>query len=126
MVILLTDSAYKHLSRKPVVHIASMATQVGVLTIIDGILTYLGMEVFHVNSEGNPLLRFMMYYLGVAPTLILTRVFAIGCLWGIVQYAKTASPNRILYIGFMLSLLGIFYVCVAILPWCVSIGVSLL
>lgn len=101
-----------------------MAKQVGILTIIDGAVTYLGMEVFHVGGEGNPLLRFLMQHIGVVQTLILTRVFAFGCLWGIVRYADEVSPN--INIGSVLSLLGILIVCVAILPWCLRIVVSLL
>lgn len=87
------------------------------LMILDGILTYLGIEVFRVSSEGNPILRYFMLQVGVLPALIWSRIFAFCCL---VIYIVCNPQPLVVQTRFLLAL-SIFMMGISIIPWTVML-----
>jgi uncharacterized membrane protein len=73
----------------------------------DGVLTYVGVSLYGVGIEGNPLLAWLMGAIGEGPALAAAKVTA-GAL-GIALHLT--AVHRIL------AALSAFYVAVAILPW---------
>lgn len=78
-----------------------------VFQISDGLLTYAAVQLFGIHAEGNPLLVTWMYLAGPAGTLVGAKLLACGC--GILLHALGVSR--------ILSLLTLFYLCAAIVPW---------
>jgi hypothetical protein len=79
-----------------------------VLTVVlDGILTYIGMCRYGVGMEGNGLLRYLMEHVGVAPTLVASRVFSLSMM-AVLVYAK--CYGWILILAFVM-------LTFAVLPW---------
>jgi uncharacterized membrane protein len=73
----------------------------------DGVFTYVGVSLYGVGIEGNPLLAWLMAAIGEGPALAAAKVTA-GAL-GIALHLT--AVHRIL------AALSAFYVAVAILPW---------
>lgn len=73
----------------------------------DGVFTYVGVSLYGVGIEGNPLLAWLMAAIGEGPALAAAKVMA-GAL-GIALHLT--AVHRIL------AALSAFYVAVAILPW---------
>ncbi|HEX6590325.1 MAG TPA: DUF5658 family protein [Longimicrobiales bacterium] len=73
----------------------------------DGVFTYVGVSLYGVGIEGNPLLAWMMTSMGEAPALAAAKMLA-GA-FGIALHLT--AVHRIL------AALSAFYVAVAVLPW---------
>ena len=66
------------------------------LQVFDGIATYWGLQLGF--GEGNPLLLSMITTVGPAAALVLTKLYACGCLFGVwhVRHARLALPAFVL------------------------------
>jgi hypothetical protein len=73
----------------------------------DGVLTYIGVGTYGLHMEGNPLMAWLMVWLGRGPALAITKVAAGG--FGIALHVT--AVHRIV------AALTLFYVALAILPW---------
>jgi uncharacterized membrane protein len=73
----------------------------------DGVLTYVGVSVYGVGIEGNPLLAWLMTTVGEGPALATAKGMASA--FGITLHLM--AVHRVL------AALSLFYVAVAILPW---------
>jgi hypothetical protein len=75
--------------------------------ICDGVLTYVGVSAYGVHMEGNPLLAWLMLWMGRGPALAMTKAAASG--FGIALHLT--SVHRVV------AALTLFYLALAILPW---------
>jgi len=75
--------------------------------ILDGILTYVGVSVFGLTAEGNPVLAWMMASYGDAIALTGAKIVAALC--GVALY--------MLAVDRLLAALTLVYVGAAIVPW---------
>ena len=75
--------------------------------ILDGILTYLGVSLFGIAAEGNPILAWTMASYGEAIALAGAKVIAALC--GVALYALAVDR--------LLAALTLVYVGAAIIPW---------
>jgi arginine exporter protein ArgO len=75
--------------------------------ILDGVLTYVGVSVFGVAAEGNPILAWLMTKYGEAFALASAKVVAALC--GVALY--------VLAVDRLLAALTLVYVGAAIIPW---------
>lgn len=73
----------------------------------DGVLTYVGVSLYGVGMEGNPLLAWLMETMGEGPALA-TAKGAAGA-FGIALHLT--AVHRVL------AALSVFYFAVAIVPW---------
>ena len=73
----------------------------------DGILTYVGVGTYGLHMEGNPLLAWLMAYMGRGPALAMAKAAAGG--FGIALHLT--SVHRVV------AALTLFYVALAIIPW---------
>ena len=73
----------------------------------DGVLTYVGVSVYGVGMEGNPLVAWLMEAMGHGPALATAKGVAGG--FGIALHL--VAVHRIV------AALAAFYVAVAIVPW---------
>jgi uncharacterized membrane protein len=73
----------------------------------DGVLTYVGVSVYGVQLEGNPLLEWMMRSMGQG--LALAAAKGVAGLFGIALHL--GSVHRVV------AALAVFYIAVAIVPW---------
>ena len=82
------------------------------LQILDGILTARGISIIGNIGEGNFVLRFMMEQMGLIPTLIISKCFAISIICAICIYAKSFA-----WVKYALSGTAFVYTLFAIIPW---------
>lgn len=75
--------------------------------ILDGVLTYLGVSLFGVRIEGNPLLARLMMSLGIAPALAAAKGVATG--FGAVLHLGRVHV--------VVAALALAYLVLAIVPW---------
>lgn len=75
--------------------------------VLDGVLTYVGVSVFGVAAEGNPILAWLMTTYGEAFALAGAKIVAALC--GVALY--------ILAVDRLLAALTLVYVGAAIIPW---------
>lgn len=73
----------------------------------DGVFTYVGVSLYGVGIEGNPLLVWLMAAIGEGPALAAAKVLA-GA-FGIALHLT--AVHRIL------AALSAFYLAVAVVPW---------
>ena len=73
----------------------------------DGVLTYVGVSIYGIGMEGNPLLAWLMETMGEGPALAAAKGVA-GAL-GIALHL--GAVHRVL------AALSAFYVAAAIVPW---------
>jgi uncharacterized membrane protein len=73
----------------------------------DGVFTYVGVSLYGIGIEGNPLLAWLMTAIGEGPALAAAKVVAGG--FGIALHLT--AVHRIL------AALAAFYLAVAVLPW---------
>ncbi len=78
-----------------------------VLQGLDGIFTYMGINVYGVEVENNPLLLQWMTMVGYGPALFGAKLYAAAL--GVILHLQNA--HRIV------AWLAAFYALVAILPW---------
>ena len=75
--------------------------------ILDGVLTYVGVSIFGIAAEGNPLLAYLMATYGEAFALAAAKTVAALC--GVALY--------VLAVDGLLAALTLIYVDAAIVPW---------
>jgi hypothetical protein len=73
----------------------------------DGVLTYLGVHLYGVAAEGNPLLAWLMHALGEGPALAAAKLTAAGV--GGVLHLMTVHR--------LIAVLTGVYLLAAIAPW---------
>jgi hypothetical protein len=73
----------------------------------DGVLTYIGVSMYGLAAEGNPLIAWLMAALGEGPGLATAKVTAGG--FGVALHV--AGVHR------AVATLAVFYLVVAIAPW---------
>lgn len=92
-----------------------------VLQFLDGLLTAMGINVFGISAEGNPMIRYFMSQFGHIPALIIVKSLAIA----IVCYLCSLS-NQILWISGAMKGMICIYLCAAIIPWSAILFTNLL
>lgn len=75
--------------------------------VLDGILTYVGVSIFGVAAEGNPILAWLMTSYGEAFALAGAKIMAALC--GVALYALAVDR--------LLTALTLFYIGAAVVPW---------
>ena len=75
--------------------------------VCDGLLTYVGVTAYGVHMEGNPLMAWLMLWMGRGPALAMTKAAASG--FGVALHLT--AVHRVV------AALTLFYVALAILPW---------
>jgi hypothetical protein len=74
---------------------------------LDGVLTYLGVRIWGLPIEANPIVSSAVAHAGLAPGLAVAKLIAIS--FGIVLHLRQTHV--------VVAWLTAFYVAVAILPW---------
>jgi hypothetical protein len=74
---------------------------------LDGVFTYLGVRIWGVNIEANPIISGAMAIVGLAPGLAGAKLVAAA--FGIMLHLRQVHT--------LVAFLTIVYVAVAILPW---------
>jgi len=75
----------------------------------DGVLTYLGVGLYGLRAEGNPLIGWLIALLGPLPALATAKLVA--GLFGIVLHVSAVHRA--------VAALAVFYLAVAVVPWVV-------
>lgn len=75
--------------------------------ILDGVLTYVGVSVFGIAAEGNPILAWLMSSYGEAIALAGAKLVAALC--GVALY--------VLAVDRLLAVLTLIYIGAAVVPW---------
>lgn len=75
--------------------------------ILDGILTYVGVSIFGVAAEGNPILAWLMASYG--EVIALTAAKGVAALCGVALYALAVDR--------LLAMLTLVYIGAAVVPW---------
>jgi len=85
-----------------------------VLQVFDGLATYRGLQLGF--GEGNPLLVHAIAMLGPAAALVLTKLYACGCLLGVwrVRRARLALPA--------FALIAVIYATCSLAPWSAALA----
>ena len=73
----------------------------------DGVLTYVGVSLYGLHMEGNPILGWMMAAMGQGPALAAAK--GVAGVFGIALHL--GSVHRVV------AALAAFYVAVAVVPW---------
>ena len=73
----------------------------------DGVLTYVGVTVYGLHMEGNPLIGWLMAAMGQGPALATAKVTA--GFFGIALHLSAVHKA--------VAVLAGFYVAVAVIPW---------
>jgi uncharacterized membrane protein len=73
----------------------------------DGVLTYVGVTIYGLQIEGNPLISWLISAMGQGPALTAAKLTAGG--FGIALHLS--SVHR------AVAMLAAFYVVVAVVPW---------
>lgn len=89
--------------------------------LLDGLLTYIGLSLFGVHMEGNGFLRSLMYFYGMAPALVVVKLFALGIAIGLALHSHRRRWMRPVLIGIVA-----FYLVLAVIPWTIIISKELL
>lgn len=76
-------------------------------SLLDGILTYVGVSRWGPDVEANPLIYRLILHWGLIPALVFTRIVAIG-LFAALWHTKHTG---------LLMLLAALSLFVAVLPW---------
>lgn len=80
--------------------------------ILDGFLTFCGMEIFGVQAEGNSFLRYFMESYGHGTALFIAKSFAIG-----LTLTLMALSHYRLWLRKTIAVVIMFYICMAVIPW---------
>jgi hypothetical protein len=73
----------------------------------DGVLTYVGVTIYGLQMEGNPLISWMIAAMGQGPALTAAKLTAGG--FGIALHLSSVHKA--------VAMLTAFYVVVAVVPW---------
>ena len=84
------------------------------LQVFDGIATYWGLQLGF--GEGNPILLSVIAAVGPAAALVLTKLYACGCLFGVWQIlrARLALPAFVL--------IAAIYATCSLAPWSAALA----
>lgn len=93
-------------------NVSTIAVVLVALQLLDGILTLSGAVTFGVSAEGNPILRQLMYSIGLVPALVLTKV---GCIALVVLLCSQA--RHICWLPRALTVVAGVYATCAVVPW---------
>ena len=74
---------------------------------LDGVLTYVGVQVYGLHMEGNPVIGWLMAVIGHGPALALAKLTAGG--FGVALHLSAVHRA--------VALLAVFYLAIAVLPW---------
>ncbi len=74
---------------------------------LDGVLTYVGVSLYGIHMEGNPILAWMMTVMGQGAALATAKGIAGG--FGIALHL--GAVHRVV------AVLAAFYIAVAVVPW---------
>jgi hypothetical protein len=75
--------------------------------VLDGVLTYIGVSIFGIAAEGNPILAWLMTVYGEAIALAGAKIVAALC--GVALYALAVDR--------LLAALTLVYIGAAVIPW---------
>jgi hypothetical protein len=75
----------------------------------DGVLTYLGVGLYGVRAEGNPLISWLIASVGPLPALATAKLVA--GFFGVVLHVSAVHRA--------VAALAVFYLAVAVVPWMV-------
>lgn len=84
--------------------------------LLDGILTFIGVNRFGIGQEGNPLLKSLMASFGAGQTLFVVKTLAIVLLF-FIRDLYTHSRKHMSFIVPCLHVILIIYTVGAIIPW---------
>jgi uncharacterized membrane protein len=73
----------------------------------DGVLTYVGVTIYGLHMEGNPLISWLISAMGQGPALAAAKLTAGG--FGIALHLSSVHKA--------VAMLTAFYVVVAVVPW---------
>jgi uncharacterized membrane protein len=74
---------------------------------LDGVLTYVGVRVYGLHMEGNPIIGWLMTTIGQGPALAAAKLTA--GLFGVALHLSAVHKA--------VALLAAFYLAIAVLPW---------
>jgi uncharacterized membrane protein len=74
---------------------------------LDGVLTYVGVTVYGMRMEGNPIIGWLMSAIGQGPALAAAKLTA--GMFGIALHLSAVHKA--------VALLAAFYLALAVLPW---------
>lgn len=80
--------------------------------VLDGVLTFFGMEIFGNAAEGNSFLRYFMEIYGHGATLFFGKTIAIGLTIGLMMIS-----HKRLWVRKMITGTIVIYLCMAVIPW---------
>jgi hypothetical protein len=80
--------------------------------LLDGFLTYLGLYLYGVDAEGNPLIKMAINSLGVAGGLSLAKFITISIIFTIL-----IAGHKIRWLAGALRAVACFYFIFALAPW---------
>ena len=103
-----TKSGSLSLSRKALLLGAALAG----CQVLDGILTYVGLKILGVHTEGNTFLLQLMHAYGMVPALCAAKFMAI-LLAGILMF----HAHKRKWIRPIILLLVVVYLALAVFPW---------
>lgn len=78
-----------------------------VTQMLDGVLTYVGVSVYGLHMEGNPLIAWLMVNIGHGPAVATAKVAA--GFFGIALHLSAVHRA--------VAMLTVFYLAVAVVPW---------
>ncbi len=73
----------------------------------DGVLTYIGVSIYGVHAEGNPIIGWLMVAMGEGPALATAKLTA--GFFGILLHLSAVHKA--------VAILAAFYLTVAVIPW---------
>jgi len=82
------------------------------LQLLDGALTAIGISVYGIYAEGNPILRSLMSLIGFIPAIVLTKAICVGFTVYLCSQAKGMH-----WVSLALRCVAILYAFIAIIPW---------
>ena len=80
--------------------------------ILDGVLTFFGMEIFGSQAEGNSFLRYFIEIYGHGTTLFVGKTIAI-----ILTLTLMLISHKRLWVRNMITGVIVIYLCMAVIPW---------
>jgi len=80
--------------------------------VLDGLLTYIGLNLMGVHMEGNVFLRHLMHAYGTAPVLFAAKFFALICV-----FLLTIPSHSRIWLRPIIGGLSAAYIGLAVIPW---------
>jgi Domain of unknown function (DUF5658) len=92
----------------------------GIIQVLDGILTALGVTSFGTHAEGNVFIRHLMHVLGTIPALALVKSFSL-----IVIFSLAQLQYQVNWVNVAIRAVILLYLALAIIPWSLILVVHL-